>query len=120
MRSYTLFSVITVSMALAACAGPPTLYQWGPYESQLYSHFKSESPQAQIDVMEKHAQIVRDSGKSLPPGYMAHLAVLYGQVGRDADQMSALQKEKDNFPESKNYIDRLIGQSKVGASDVKK
>jgi len=86
----------------------------------LYSHFKSESPQAQIDVMEKHAKIVREAGQSLPPGYMAHLAVLYGQVGRDADQMAALQKEKENFPESKNYIDSLIGQSKMGAPDVKK
>jgi len=70
--------------------------------------------------MEKHAKIVREAGQSLPPGYMAHLEVLYGQVGRDADQMAALQKEKENFPESKNYIDSLIGQSKMGAPDVKK
>lgn len=120
MRSYTLLSVITVAIAVAACAGPPTLYQWGPYESQLYSHFKSEPPQAQIDAMEKHARSVQDSGQHLPPGYMAHLAVLYGQVGRDADQALALQKERENFPESKNYIDRLVGQSKGGASDAKK
>ncbi|MBV5293652.1 MAG: DUF4810 domain-containing protein [Curvibacter lanceolatus] len=120
MRIYSWLSLATASIVLAACAGPPTLYQWGPYEAQLYSHFKSESPQAQIDVMEKHAKIVREAGQSLPPGYMAHLAVLYGQVGRDADQRAALQMEKDSFPESKTYIDSLMGQSKLGMLDAKK
>lgn len=115
-----ILSIVMGSIFLAACAGPPTLYQWGPYEAQLYSHFKGESPQAQIDAMEKHAQIVQDAGKSLPPGYMAHLAVIYGQVGRDADQMLALQKERDNFPESGKYIDNLLNQSRKGGSDVKK
>lgn len=102
---------------LQGCATPSEpLYSWGPYERQVYAHFKGESPESQIQILEQHAVATKSSGKALPPGYMAHLGLLYGKAGRDADFVSALEEEKLRFPESAAYIDQLLRKANKGAT----
>lgn len=121
MRSITTVISAAALSLLWGCATPvPPLYNWGPYENQVDAHFKGESPEAQILALEKHAAETRDKGLLLPPGYMAHLGLLYGKVGRDADFANALQQEKQRFPESASYIDKLLVQAAKGASHVAK
>jgi hypothetical protein len=96
---------------LGACANrPPTLYQWGNYQGNVDSYLRGDkaSPQEQIQLMEADLQKIRASGGALPPGYQAHLALLYGQQGRldqFAEQVSA---EKKQFPESETFMNFLL------------
>lgn len=114
------FMVAAAAAALAllqGCATPVApLYSWGPYEGQIYAHFKGESPEVQIQILEKHAEATKGSGKALPPGYMAHLGLLYGKAGRDADFVAALEEEKQRFPESAGYINHLLRNEKKGVT----
>jgi hypothetical protein len=111
----TLLISITL---LQGCATPAvTIYNWGPYESQVYSHFKGESPESQIQILERHAEAAKSGDKPLPPGYMAHLGFLYAKVGRDADFVTALEIEKQRFPESSSYMNYLLRNTKKGAPD---
>ena len=104
-----LAPVFLAALALGGCANrTPQLYSWGPYESQVYSYFKNESPEKQILILEEHAKETLDSGQRLPPGYRAHLGLLYAKAGRDADFLTALQQEKAAFPESAAYVDSLL------------
>jgi hypothetical protein len=107
--------------ALAACAlvgcqtAQPPLYQWGAYEPQLYQHFKHESPEKQIDLMEKNLQTIAASGKQVPPGYHAHLGLLYSMAGQPNRVAAQFQEEKRLFPESEPYMNRLLETMKKGA-----
>lgn len=104
---------LVAAAALAGCASTPTLYNWGPYQDQVYAHFKNEPPEKQIEVLEKHVQETRAKGRQLPPGYRAHLGLLYEKAGRGGDFVTALEQEKSAFPESAAYIDKILEKFKT-------
>jgi hypothetical protein len=99
------------AMLLAGCAAPttPPLYQWNGYQPQVYEYFKGKtSQQAQIDTLEQALQEIRAKGQTPPPGFHAHLGMLYASVGNARQAEQALQAEKQLFPESATYMDFLM------------
>ncbi len=112
MRHFKITALLAGVLAISGCANK-ALYNWGPYEDQVYAHFKNESPEKQIQILEKHAQETAAKGRQLPPGYRAHLGLLYSKVGRDEDFLVALAEEKLAFPESQFYIDSLLNRVKA-------
>lgn len=102
-------AVALASFALVGChTAQPSLYQWDSYEPQLKGHFMGESPDQQIAVMEKHLQTVSAQGKQVPPGFHAHLGMLYSIAGRPGQVAAQFQEEKRLFPESEPYMNRLL------------
>lgn len=95
---------------LAACAHQPnnSLYQWGSYQEQVYSHFKGESPEQQIQALEKDIQAMLAANKPVPPGMHAHMAMLYAEVGNAGKAQESLLAEKTQYPESSTYVDLLL------------
>lgn len=97
--------------SLTGCATPqPPLYQWEGYQPQVYEYFKGEGngPEAQIGKLEEGLQRIRAKGKTPPPGYHAHLGLLYAQLGKEDQLVQQLQTEKALFPESATYMDFLL------------
>ncbi|WP_321806712.1 DUF4810 domain-containing protein [Burkholderia sp. BCC1993] len=106
-------------MLLAGCAAPttPPLYQWNGYQPQVYEYFKGQkSPQEQIDALEKALQEIRAKGNTPPPGFHAHLGMLYASVGSEQQAGQEFQAEKALFPESASFMDFLM---KKKAGDAK-
>ncbi|AIO74486.1 DUF4810 domain-containing protein [Burkholderia multivorans] len=104
------------ALLLAGCAAPstPPLYQWNGYQPQVYEYFKGQqSPQAQIDALEKALQEIRAKGRTPPPGFHAHLGMLYASVGNEQRADQELQAEKQLFPESSAYMDFLMKKKSV-------
>ena len=97
---------------LSGCATTksPALYYWGGYNEQVYTSMQRQDadPARQIADMEAEVERARSSGKSLPPGFQAHLAYLYSQHGQADAAVEKLEAEKAQFPESATYMDRLI------------
>lgn len=93
---------------LAGCQTQTSLYQWGAYQPQVYQHFKGESPNQQIEALEKDLQLMAAAGKKAPPGFHAHLGMLYSMVGRNDLVAAEFQEEKRLFPESATYMNRLL------------
>ncbi len=106
-------ALLAVGLTLGGCATNTALYNWGPYEDQVYAHFKNESPEEQILILEKHAQETQASGRQLPPGFRAHLGLLYSKVGREGEFVMALEQEKAVFPESATYVDNLLASTRA-------
>jgi hypothetical protein len=108
---------------LSGCASThQTLYYWGDYQKQVYGHFaKEKSPEEQIAKLEAGLEKARSSGKPVPPGYNAHLGILFA-LGEHADQMlKYFEAEKTLYPESTAYIDflmRKFNQDKKGAGNA--
>lgn len=109
----------SVALALAGllvgCASAPKpLYSWSGYQAQVYRYLKSDAPSAeeQIQAMEKGVQQSASKGAQLPPGYLAHLGLLYLNTGRTDQALAAWEQEKKQFPESTQYIDYLVSNMK--------
>ncbi|PTT66848.1 DUF4810 domain-containing protein, partial [Pseudomonas sp. HMWF007] len=80
-----------------------------------YEYFKSETPkEAQAEALEADLQKIRASGKAVPPGYHAHLGLLYLSMGKDDQMVQQLRTEKALFPESGTYMDFLLKNAKTG------
>jgi hypothetical protein len=98
------------AVLLSGCASThQTLYYWGDYQPQVYGHFaKEKSPEEQIAKLEAGLEKARASGKRVPPGYNAHLGILFA-LSEHADQMlKYFEAEKKLYPESTAYIDFLL------------
>ncbi len=102
--------------ALGGCAKPkaPDLYGWNGYEKNLDTYFRGdrESLDAQAQMMEADLEKIRSAGKATPPGYLAHLGLLYGKQGDMARFQEHLEAEKQVFPESETFIDFLLRKFK--------
>lgn len=111
-----LVSTLGLAVLLAGCAAsaPQALYRWNSYESQVYRYLRHQgsSSQEQILVLEKGLSESAARNAALPPGYLAHLGLLYLDTGRTDDALQAWEREKALFPESRHYIDYLIGNMK--------
>lgn len=108
------FSVIGSALLFAGCATPKTLYQWERYQPQVYEYFNGQGkgPEAQISVLEEDLQKIRAKGNMPPPGYHAHLGMLYSQIGKDDRLVAELLAEKELYPESSAYMDFLLKKLK--------
>ena len=101
---------LAATLLLTGCAtGPGPLYYWGDYQPALYGHFTKETgPQEQIASLEAGLEKARAAGKPVPPGYNAHLGLLYAE-GEQTDQMlKYFEAEKALYPEGTTYMDFLM------------
>jgi hypothetical protein len=113
LRFTRLLAAALVAGALFGCAHAPTpLYQWDTYQKNVYQFLKHEdaNPDEQMRLMQAQAEKSRIAGTRLPPGFRAHLGMLYLQLGQDSDAKQQLQAEKEAFPESAHYMDFLLKQ----------
>lgn len=114
-RSLSAVLVASVSLFLGGCGTTPKplLYSWGGYQKQVHEHFKGEDVQEQIKALEEGVQKAQASGTALPPGFRAHLALLYGDTGNTQKFVDGLEQEKAAFPESAGFMDYLLSKTKA-------
>lgn len=110
-----MIRLAALGLLLVGCAAPqPPLYSWNGYQTQVYNYLRSETSSAeeQILLLEEGIEKTAAKNAALPPGYQAHLGLLYMNTGRIDQALAAWQKEKQAFPESTQYIDYLINNMK--------
>jgi hypothetical protein len=114
-----VLAAIAMGGVLAGCVqAPPRLYHWEAFQGQLYEYFKADSsgPEEQLRILGAQVEKARARGAALPPGFRAHLAMLYLRLGRDGEAKQELEAEKANFPESAQYMDFLLNRLTVPKS----
>ena len=96
---------------LGGCVNQPkSLYHWGAYQPDVYQYLRGDGkgyPEQLIDL-ERDAEKAAAANKALPPGYRAHMGMLYGQVGSYDKMMAAFESEKSSYPESATFMDFLL------------
>lgn len=96
-------------LLLAGCgASQKPLYAWYHYEPELYAYMQGKDPQQQLTVLEADEQKAQAKGLALPPGFHAHLGLLYAKLGQTAQAQTEFQQEKRLFPESAPYMDFVL------------
>ncbi len=114
MKGITLYSLL-LAAGLTGCVTPTqSLYNWDQYQPQLHGYFQGEgsSVEQQIEALEKNEQEAKGKGQSLPPGFHAHLGLLYARQGHPDKAASAFKTEKSLYPESATYMDFLLSDKK--------
>jgi len=105
-------AALAVALGLGGCvAQPKLLYGWGSYEDIVYAGTVKPgevAPDVQIQQMEKDRERVRAANQKLPPGWHAHLAFLYTQVGQGGLAHDELVAEREAFPESAVLCNTLL------------
>ncbi|MQR01028.1 DUF4810 domain-containing protein [Glaciimonas soli] len=115
IKSFGLVLCVGVGLLLGGCnTAPKSTYYWGNYQDQVHQYFSSSDNDstAQIIELEKNTQQAESSGRPLPPGYHAHLGMLYANEGKDDKSVQEYQTEKKLFPESATFMDYLLGKLK--------
>ncbi len=112
MRAAARIAGAVAAAVLAGCATPPqTLYTWGSYEELIYTTHAAPgkvSTEEQVLALEADYQRARASNRRMPPGWHAHLAHLYYDLGRNDQARRELLTEKADFAESTVFVDRLL------------
>ena len=63
-------------------------------------------------MLEKDLQKINAKGMIPPPGYHAHLGLLYSVTGKPEQMAAEFEAEKLLFPESAAYMDFLLKNTK--------
>jgi hypothetical protein len=105
-----LIASLAAATLMGCAARPKTLYQWQGYQRQVYEFLKGDgsTPADQLAELQKDAEKARADGAALPPGFRAHLGLLYVRMGRYAEARQMLEAEKAAFPESTQYMDFVL------------
>ena len=125
-RSVMSLATAVSLAALVGCASPPKpLYQWDSFVKQQYSTLLREgaNPDEQIRVLEMQVEKSRAANTLLPPGFLAHMGMIYLESGNPVRARELWNAEKMAFPEASPYMDRLLQRldkpaqaNKIGAS----
>lgn len=116
-KAVKLALMLTAVATVAGCqTAPQPLYQWESYQPQVYEYFKGEPKEAQVEALERDLQKINASGRKAPPGYHAHLGMLYLSLGKDDQMVQEFRIEKALFPESASYMDFLLKNAKTGVA----
>ena len=110
-RVLRLFGLCTLAGVLAACVQQPkTMYNWASYQPEVYAYLKEEGSDyaTQAQALEENIETARSANQSLPPGFHAHLGMLYLKLGSGDKAVEELQIEKQAFPESAPFMDFLL------------
>ena len=113
LASLALFAIL-----LAGCGnagGPRSLYYWdGTYSSSLYSYLNEDGDATeQISRLENLVQTSTQRGYKVAPGLYAHLGLLYLNNGNLGAANANFDKEVENFPESREYINFIKGSKNL-------
>jgi hypothetical protein len=114
MRTNTIKAALVVAAigVVAVGCAPQQRYYWGHYEDAVYVSTVEPgtmTPNKQIDILRKDAQQAEAKHLQLPPGFHAHLGMLYFQVGDMQNARLEFETEKSQFPESAVLMDRMLG-----------
>jgi len=114
-RQLRLFFLVLLSaICFFACASAPgPLYSYGNYENKVYAYLQGESPAAQIEILQDDLLKIEEAGKKAPPGYYAHLGMLYAEVGEQGLAISCFMVEKARFPEAAVFMNYLLERYKL-------
>ena len=121
------------ALLLAGCNQPDTprsLYYWdGTYNNALYTYLNEGGDvNEQISHLENLVQTSIQKGYKVAPGLYAHLGLLYLNNGNLGVANANFDKDVENFPESREFINFIKGSKnltpkkqskKEGAKDEK-
>jgi|GEM_PF-86618 len=107
-NSCTTTLALLAIVLLAGCSATKTMYGWNDYQPEVYAYFQGASTDEQIITLEKNLEQFKARDQLAPPGFHAHLGMLFAEAGNMDRAAQEFNTEKRLFPESAPYMDFLL------------
>lgn len=110
-RAARTLAIAALASMLGACAQPAKpMYSWGAYQPTVYAYLKEDGADyvVQAQALEKNVEKARATNGTLPPGFRAHLGMLYLKMGDESKGIEQFEGEKTAFPEATQFMDFLL------------
>lgn len=101
----------TVLLIMASCNTQTSLYNWRDYVDSSYRYYKQQTPESTEHLMKTYEAMIKKpngSRKTIAPGICAEYGYFLIQNGKREEGVTMFQKEKELYPESTVFMDRLI------------
>lgn len=121
-----LYRIVFIAVSVAFFAGcANTKHDWGNYQTELYTYYKSPTPEEQQELMNELATtFARTENKGIvpPPGLYAEYGTFLFQEGDFPNAIVFYEKEKNAWPESAKFMDSLIStlQKRIDTQETRK
>ena len=98
-RTGRVLAITALAGLLGACA-QQSLYTWEGYQPTVYAYLKEDGNDyaVQAQTLEKSVEKARATNRELPPGFRAHLGMLYLKMGDGEKGVEQLQVKSRPFP----------------------
>lgn len=108
-----IFGALSVMLFASCVSAPPTLYNWSTYETASYKYLKNADEASLTELMTVYETIINGQEKTIrqtvPPGICADYGYFLLKAGKINEGKAMLKKEIELYPESKKYIDKIMG-----------
>ncbi len=114
MKSFlhTIAITIFIFFIVACSQRPKPLYNYENYAQNYYEDKKNHTPESALELQKAIEQSIANSDKSssgrVPPGMYANLGYIYLKMGKSQEAIANFKKEKEVYPESIRFMDRMI------------
>jgi len=96
---------------------PKPLYVYGDYSSRYYTLKKEPSPTSAIELQKSIQRAIKNvngsSSGRVAPGMYANLGYLYLKNGKTDKAIANFQKEKEIYPESIYFMNKMINKIEI-------
>jgi hypothetical protein len=101
--------VLTALVVCACSPFSPQIYDWRAYERAMSAEALDGAEFNRLEAIKD----MRDGLESMstaviPPGALLHLAYLMEEEGLSAEALALLGRERELFPESGSWIDKML------------
>ncbi len=109
-RCLYLLAVASV-LILSSCSTKQSLYSWDKYQIASYNYLKNSDDKSINQLIETYQRIIENQKGSrgvVPPGIYADYGFVLLQSDKSEEGKAMLLKEVELYPESKQFIDRIL------------
>lgn len=100
-----------VGILAVSCAPTKPLYNWKGYDDAVYAYTKASDETSNENLIKIYEKLIKNSGGSRqvpPPGVCADYGYLLIKKGQMVKGKELLARETVLYPESKQFIDRIL------------
>ena len=98
------------------------LYNYGTYSQSYYAYKQDLTPEKQLELQkaieEAIAQKKESTSGRVPPGMYANLGYLYLKSGEPKKAIENFNMEKNVYPESTHFMDRVIAKVQYAEGSI--
>lgn len=121
-RTSCTLCILLFAITLTACHKPqPPLYHYNGYSLAYYGYKKDLSDESLLQLQTSMEEAIEAAGESrsgrVPPGMYANVGYIYFKTGHHQKAITAFTKEKDTYPESAHFMNRMIKKVELSRGD---
>ncbi|MEA3370446.1 MAG: DUF4810 domain-containing protein [Campylobacterota bacterium] len=118
LSNLALLSALTAAVFMSGCSSQPKpLYNYGDYSESYYHAKKELTADSALELQKAIEYSIENSANSrsgrVAPGMYANLGYIYLKGGKTAKAVESFKKEKEIYPESAHFMDRMIKKIEV-------